>query len=195
MTLKNTCLLILMSAYLLACQNKANQEQTTSLKDSSVVIKNLTSDVNWEEEKETKLAKQATNKTKTTTNPTSGARGGAADNDLDVQKYRNFRRSGNKAADFAQAIIYPAIRMVYSDNFAQPKANVLSSTKKNDRLSVEISIQWKDHWVPSFEMKGLLEVNIDGSNAVFTISSKNTYVESLEFTEDSFKNSLTIKAL
>ena len=85
--------------------------------------------------------------------------------------------------------------MVYSDNFAQPKAKVVKAESENGRQKITVALEWKDHWVPNFEMQGVLEVNQDGSDAVFTITTMNTFVEALEFTEDNFKTVLKMPTL
>lgn len=192
--MKNRYLLLLLSISLIACKNKPEQAQNNSSQDSTeLIIDTLVSDVNWTEEiYEDEKPKSNSN---STTKNSSGARGGAADNELDVEKYRNLERNGDKAEDFAKALIYPAIRMVYSDNFAQPKAKVVKVESENGRQKITVALEWKDHWVPNFEMQGILEVNQDGSDAVFTITTMNTFVEALEFTEDNFKTVLKMPTL
>ena len=192
--MKNRYLLLLFLINLIACKNKPKQAQNSSSQDSTeVIIDTLVSDVNWTEESyEDKKPKINSNPT---TKNSSGARGGAADNELDVEKYRNLKRDGDKAEDFAKALIYPAIRMVYSDNFAQPKAKVLKAESENGRQKITVALEWKDHWVPNFKMQGILEINQDGSDVVFTITTMNTFVEALEFTEDNFKTVLKMPTL
>lgn len=167
---------------------------TTDGKDSTETI---VSDVNWGtpevEEEDNKKTHHSSNSS--SSEYSGGGGGGAGDNDADVQKYQNYQRSGSDPQDFAQALIYPAIRMVYSDNFAQPKAKVSNSTQEGDRYIMDVEITWKDHWNPKYMIKGKLEVNSDGSNAKFTINEKNKQAEVLEFTEDNFKSEITIPSL
>jgi hypothetical protein len=61
----------------------------------------------------------------------SQGRSSGIDSDADVLKYQNYERIGSNPDDFATAMIYPAIRMVYSDNFTNPKARVLSSRERH----------------------------------------------------------------
>ena len=124
-----------------------------------------------------------------------GNGGGGSDSEVFVQKYQNFERGGSHPDDFAEAMIYPAIRMVYSDNFLNPKARVLNSTMEGDNHVIELAISWKDHWTPKYEIQGTLTVAEDGSNPKFVISKKNMEAEVLELTEDDFKNELTLDAL
>lgn len=185
--------LIMIVFFVAGCKNsRYDNNKDKSTDSTSVSVDTMISDVNWTEEVEE--ARISTPKPKVSYS-SSGGGGGAADNDADVQKYRSYERDGDSPEDFAKALIYPAIRMVYSDNFAQPKARVLQSDIEGERYSIKVAISWKDHWVPNFEMEGSLEINKDGSNATFTITDKNEFVESLEFTEDSFKNQIKLPNL
>lgn len=129
----------------------------------------------------------------TTTRTTSRNNGGGGvDSDADVIKYQNYERIGSNPDDFATAMIYPAIRMVYADNFMNPKARVLNSTKQDGNYIIEMAITWKDRWVPKYEIKGTLSVAEDGSNPSFVITEKNIEAEALEVTADDFKTEITL---
>ena len=184
-------IILALSLFLFNCNNSKHEvaEEKEEVKEE---IDTLVSDVNWSEEDEYVEEKPAR---ESHSSGRGGGGGGAADNEEDVLKYQNYQRNGDSPSDFAKAVIYPAIRMVYSDNFAKPKARVQNSEMNGDRHSIEMTITWKDHWVPKFEISGTLEVNSDGSDAKFTITGKNDYAESLEFTEDNFKTQLNIASL
>lgn len=166
--------------------------------DSTQVDSNtLVSDINWGEEEEIIYEEEKPQKSHRShsSSSSSGGGGGAADTDADVIKYQNYMREGDNPSDFATALIYPAIRMVYSDHFAKPKATVLNSNQDGDRHSIDLAITWKDHWTPKYKIEGTLEVNTDGSDAKFTITNKNTAAEVLELTEDNFQSEITLPSL
>lgn len=195
-------LLILSTLLLFASCGKSHSDSsdTTAVTDSTQVDSNaLISDVNWSDGEEVFYDEAEEEPKKShrshSTSSSSGGGGGAADTDADVIKYQNYSREGNKPRDFATALIYPAIRMVYSDNFAKPKATILNSNQDGDRHTIDLAITWKDHWTPKYKIKGTLEVNSDGSNAKFTITEKNTEAEVLELTEDSFQSEITLPSL
>jgi hypothetical protein len=195
-------LLILSTILLFAsCGNKHNDSsETTDASDSTQVDSNtMVSDVNWSDGEEIiyddPIEEEPRKSRSTGSSSSSGGGGGAADTDVDVIKYQNYSREGENPRDFATALIYPAIRMVYSDNFAKPKATILNSNKDGDRHTIDLAITWKDHWTPKYKIKGTLEVNSDGSDAKFKITEKNTAVEVLELTEDDFQSEITIPSL
>lgn len=192
--------------WIASCGKKySDSSDTTDAADSTQVDSNsLVSDVNWgeedatydyEEEEETPKRSYSSNSSSSSSGHRSGGGGGAADTDADVIKYQNYTREGDNPRDFATAIIYPAIRMVYSDNFAKPKATVLNSNQDGDRHTIDLAITWKDHWTPKYKIEGTLEVNSDGSDAKFTITNKNTEAEVLELTEDNFQSEITLPTL
>jgi|VirMetMinimDraft_7_1064189.scaffolds.fasta_scaffold101669_1 hypothetical protein len=199
-------LLILLTILLFAsCNNNANNSSdTTDASDSTQVDSNtLVSDVNWGDgdgeeiiydDPEPQKSSHSSSHS-SSSGHRSGGGGGAADTDVDVVKYQSYERAGDSPRDFATALIYPAIRMVYSDNFAKPKVNVLSANKDGDRHTIDLAITWKDHWTPKYKIEGTLEVNSDGSDAKFTITNKNTEAEVLELTEDNFQSEITIPSL
>lgn len=195
-------LLILFTILLItSCKSKGSSEELTDTTDSTQVDSNtLVSDVNWGDEEEMYVEEEVPveshrSHSSSSSEHRSGGGGGAADTDADVIKYQNYMREGENPRDFANAIIYPAIRMVYSDNFAKPKATVLNSNQDGDRHRIDLSITWKDHWTPKYKIEGTLEVNSDGSDAKFTITNKNTEAEVLELTEDNFQSEITIPSL
>lgn len=174
----------------------------------------LVSDVSWDEDFETddeepyygnddnsssssspSSSSPSYNNTSNDNNRSSGGGGGVADNDEDVIKYQNYKRNSESPQEFANALLYPAIRMVYSDNFARPKAQILSSKKEGERHILKLRITWKDHWVSQYSMEGTLKVNPDGSDAEFVITDKNKKVEVLELTEDRTEQELRLPTL
>lgn len=188
-------LLILSIALGIGSCGKNQKNSTTSSVDSTQTeIDTLVSDVNWGDEEYYEEEVEET-PSKPRHSSSGGHRQQAADDDADVQKYQNYSRNGDRPSDFAQALIYPAIRMVYSDNFAQPKATVLNSTQDGDRHTIDVKITWKDRWTPKYEIKGTLMVNQDGSDAVFVISDKNMEAETLELTEDNFQSEIRLPSL
>lgn len=198
-------LLILSTILLFAScgKNNGNSSDTTDATDSTQIDSNaLVSDVNWSDGDEIiyddpieEKPKKSRSSSSSSSSSSSGGGGGAADTDVDVIKYQNYSREGDNPRDFATALIYPAIRMVYSDNFAKPKATILNSNQEGDRHTIDLAIIWKDHWTPKYKIKGTLEVNSDGSDAKFIITEKNTAAEVLELTEDDFQSEITIPSL
>lgn len=187
-------LILAVSIFTWSCGGSAGNTVTDGV--DSTKTDTLVSDVNWgtpEEEEEAPKKHHSSNNSSEYTS--SGGGGGAGDNDADVLKYQSYQRNGDSPEDFAQALIYPAIRMVYSDNFAKPNARVSNSNQDGNRYTMDVEITWKDHWNPKYMIKGKLEVNSDGSNAKFTITEKNKQAEVLEFTEDNFKSEITIPSL
>lgn len=205
--MKSSILLLLLALLLANCGEDPRYVDTTSDQDSTdTAIDTLVSDVSWEEDlgeedysyeesSSSSSSYRSSSSSSEYSSSSGGAAGGAADNDADVVKYQNYEREGNSPSDFATALIYPAIRMVYSDNFAKPRAKVTNATKEGDRHSIEVSITWKDHWVPKYRIDGTLMVNADGSDAKFVITDKNVDAEALELTEDDFKSELLLPAL
>lgn len=186
-------LIALAAIFISSCGGKkgADSSAEEEIDSTGIEVDTMVSDVNWGdddsyEEEEVKPKKRR---------HSSGGGGGAADSDTDVIKYQNYERMGDSPNDFAKALIYPAIRMVYSDNFAKPRASVINSTQDGDRYTIDLEISWKDHWTPNYQISGTLEVNSDGSDAKFTITDKNVEAEVLELTEDNFKTEITIPSL
>lgn len=178
---------------------------------TATAIDTLVSDVNWEDDLEedynyeeesnnrsySSSSSSSSSSSYSSTSRSSGGRaaGGAADNNADVVKYQNYERAGDSPKELATALIYPAIRMVYSDNFAKPKVSVKQATQEGDRHNIDLSITWKDHWVSKFRIDGTLMVNTDGSDAKFVITDKNVNAEVLELTEDNFQSELSLPSL
>lgn len=196
-------LLILSTVLLFASCGGSSSDSSDSADatDSTQVDSNaLVSDVNWSDGDEVfydegDVPVESTSSHSSSSSSSSGGGGGAADTDADVLKYQNYSREGDTPRDFANALIYPAIRMVYSDNFAKPKATILNSNQEGDRHTIDLAITWKDHWTPKYKITGTLEVNSDGSDAKFTITEKNTEAEVLELTEDAFESEITLPSL
>lgn len=184
--------LILLAVILIGSCGKSNSTETKTKVDSTEIeMDPLVSDVNWgDEEIEIEETPEPRKK-----HHRSDGGSSTADNDADVKKYQHYYRDGNTPNDFAKAIIYPAIRMVYSDNFSKPKASVLNSMQEGDRHIIDLKITWKDHWIPKYQIEGTLEVNSDGSDARFVITDKNVEAEVLELTEDNFQSEITIPSL
>ena len=193
-----------MIALLIAsCGDDPRYAGTSSTSDSNnVAVDTLVSDVNWDDDLEDEdysyedeSNDYSSNSSSSSSGSSGGAAGGAADDDADVIKYQNYERTGDSPKDFATALIYPAIRMVYSDNFAKPKVTVNNSTQDGDRHTIELTITWKDHWVPKYQIDGTLMVNTDGSDVNFVITDKNVDAEVLELTEDNFESEINLPSL
>lgn len=186
-----------------SCGGKKHETDTSEADSTSTNVDTLTSDVNWGDDDTNKEEKKhhhhsshsSSNDDDNSSSGRSGGGGGASDNDADVLKYQNYQRNGDSPSDFANAAIFPAIRMVYGDYFAKPKATVLNSTKDGEVHTIDLKITWKDHWVPEYKISGTLTVNSDGSNAKFIITDKNKAVEMLEFTSDDYKTEATLPTL
>ena len=172
---------------------------STSNDSNEEAVDTLVSDVNWDDDLEDESDNYAEDYSSSSSSSSSGSSGraaaGATDNDADVIKYQSYERIGNSPKDFATALIYPAIRMVYSDNFAKPKVTVNNSTQESDRHTIDLTITWKDHWVPKYQIDGTLMVNTDGSDANFVITDKNVDAEALELTEDNFESEINLPSL
>lgn len=189
--------------FVISCESSSDSSDTVDATDSTQVDSNaLVSDINWSDgdeifyaEGEVPIESSSQSTSSNSQHRSGGGGGGAADTDADVVKYQNYSRKGNTPRDFATALIYPAIRMVYSDNFAKPKTTILNSNQEGDRHTINLAITWKDHWTPKYKITGTLEVNSDGSDAKFTITEKNTEAEVLELTEDTFESEITLPSL
>lgn len=197
-------LLLLVATTLASCGEDPRYTNTNTDRDSTnIAIDTLVSDVSWsddlDEDKEYK--KEAKNHSYSSSSNHSRPskkrtiRSSTADNNADVIKYQNYERTSATPREFATAIVYPAIRMVYSDNFAKPKVNVTNATQEGERHTIDLFITWKDHWVPNYRIDGTLMVNTDGSDAKFIITDKNMEAEVLELTEDNFKSEITLSTL
>jgi hypothetical protein len=197
--------LILIVLSLASCYGSSETESQAAANDSTATeIDTLVSDVNWDDEfgdeeytydYEEESSSSSRSSSSGYSSHSGGAAGGTADDDADVIKYQNYERSGDSPKDFATALIYPAIRMVYSDNFANPRVTVNNATQDGDRHNIDLTITWKDHWVPKYRIDGTLMVNSDGSDANFVITDKNVDAEVLELTEDNFETEITLPAL
>lgn len=191
--------IILLTIFIGSCGGKKHDDSAEFVDSTATNVDTLTSDVNWGTDEVKKEKKHHSNHSSSSSNNDSGHRsgggGGAAENDADVIKFQNYQRNGDSPSDFATAAIFPAIRMVYSDYFAKPKATVINSTQEGDVHTIEMKITWKDHWTPEYKISGTLKVNSDGSNANFTITDKNKAVEMLEFTEENYKSEASLPTL
>lgn len=201
--LSRFCILLLVVLVWIGCDTDHYSHGDNNAPDSTATgIDTLVSDVSWDEDFSEEEApydeNEPTVETPSYDNADAARRhnsGGVADNDEDVIKYQNYQRSGDSPQELANALIYPAIRMVYSDNFARPRAQILNHSKDGGRHSMDVQITWKDRWVSKYQIKGTLTVNTDGSNANFVITDKNTEAEVLELTEDKVQNELQVPAL
>ncbi len=106
--------------------------------------------------------------------------------------YKNYTRLNDSAEEFAKAAVWHAVNMVYPEPFENPVVEVLQSSSNGDQLSISMKISWSDRWTGSYIIQGTLLVNRDGSNGLFSITSKNLNAESLEFTYD---ETLSVKEL
>lgn len=188
-----------------SCGDDPRYAGDTSSDSNDETVDTLVSDVNWDDDLEDEdysyedeadtYEDNSSSSSSSSSRSSGGAAGGAADDDADVIKYQSYERTGDSPKDFATALIYPAIRMVYSDNFAKPKVTINNSTQEGDRHTIDLTITWKDHWVPKYQIDGTLMVNTDGSDANFVITDKNVDAEVLELTEDNFESEITLPSL
>ena len=110
--------------------------------------------------------------------------------------YKNYKRQSDAPEEFAKASVWHAINMVYSETFSAPQIKILDAKNDGDKLLLSLQISWSDRWVNKpYIIKGNLEVNTDGSNGKFVITSKNLEAESLEFTNPNTKNSLQLPTI
>lgn len=107
-------------------------------------------------------------------------------------KYQNYQRSGNRPADFAEAMVWHVIRLVYDEEFTSARSRVLSSKTENGLLVIEMEVTWSDEWVKNYTVKGLLTLKDDGTDVHFEITSKNKAAEALEFTHENTKNQIAL---
>ena len=178
--------------------DRYNSEKKEEGDSTTTAIDTLVSDVSWEEDFNQEEPYYGPSESTTDYASSSSSGGGSTgipDNDEDVIKYQNYTRDDDTPQEFANALLYTAIRMVYSDNFARPRAKILTSKQEGDRYTLQLRITWKDHWVSKYRMEGTLEVNADGSDAYFVITDKNMETEVLELTEDQFKKEVRLENL
>lgn len=208
--IKETLILLLIASAFFSCKPDPVPFDQASKDSTDVAIDTLVSDIDWGDEEDSDEsyssnaeedynfddnASSSSSSNYSSSSSESSRPSGPADDNSDVLKYQDYSRSDNSKQELVNALIFPAIRMVYSDNFAKPKAKVLSADKAGERHTMEVEITWKDRWTPKYEIKGILEVNEDGSDAVFKITDKNVAAEVLELTEDSFKSELQVANL
>lgn len=102
-------------------------------------------------------------------------------------------RKGDSPQDFAKAVQYRIVRMVYPDPCKILKTAVVSSSSEGEVWQIEVEITWSDKWVRSpYRLTGVLTVNKDGSNARFAVKTKNAEAEALEITYEQFKSTLDL---
>jgi hypothetical protein len=103
-------------------------------------------------------------------------------------------RSGDAPIDFARAIQWRVIGMLYREPCQIVSVKVLNQQETEAGLmEITIEIQWKDKWIRTpYQLQGLLTVNKDGSQAVFKISSKNLEAEALEVGFEQYKETLEL---
>ena len=84
----------------------------------------------------------------------------------------------------------------YADeDFKSAKSKVLNANLSEGIHTIEMVVTWSNKWVPKFEVKGVLTVNIDGSNARFEITEKNMDAESLEISSGNFDTVLELEQI
>ncbi len=195
-----TLLLLLSLVSLVSCSKKEKPSEKGSI--DTLVSDHFLDDgeYNPDEEvyvEETYTPPQPTRKYSSSNSTSSRKknRGSGIDSDAAVLKYQNYERISSNPDDFATAMIYPAIRMVYSDNFLSPKARVLNSNRQDGKYIIDMAITWRDNWVAKYEIKGQLTVDEDGNNPSFVIKEKNLAAEALEITEQDFKSTVSLTAI
>lgn len=197
-----TLLLLLSLVSLVSCSKKEKPSEKGSI--DTLVSDHFLDDGEYTPDEEVyveetytppKPARKNSNSSSNGTSSRNTNRGGGIDSDATVLKYQNYKRVGSNPDDFATAMIYPAIRMVYSDNFLSPKARVLQSNRQDGKYIIDMAITWRDNWVAKYEIKGQLTVGEDGSSPSFVIKEKNLAAEALEITEQNFKSTVSLTAI
>ena len=105
-------------------------------------------------------------------------------------QYQASPRSGDSPDDFAQAIIVPAIRLCFADPFGQAQHQVLKADDQGPTWLIQVQITWQDRWSKEpYQIQGELQVQKDGSQALFTIKAKNEAAQALEITSQKTQTS------
>jgi hypothetical protein len=103
-------------------------------------------------------------------------------------------RNGDSAIDFARAVQWRVIGMLYKEPCQIVSVKVLDEKVNEEGLKeIRVEIQWKDKWIRKpYLLEGRLTVASDGSGAVFKILSKNLEAEALEVGLEEFKETLDL---
>lgn len=186
------CLLTLLSCN--SNKNSSSEAETTNSSDTDTVA--ISEEFISEDTDENEYVYEEEEEINPPSHRSSGGGHYGTGEDYDISKYENYERTGNQPKDFAQAMILPIIRMVYEENFKNAQAKVLNSELQEGRYSIDLVIKWSDRWVDApYEVEGILEVNEDGTEAEYIVTKKNAEAEALEFTNENFKNDLTIEQI
>lgn len=113
---------------------------------------------------------------------------------VDTEQQTDKPRTGDAPIDFARAVQWRLIAMLYTDPCRLVGLKVLNS-KENEagQLEIEIDLRWQDKWVRQpYQITGVLTVGRDGSNAVFKLLSANPEAEALQVGVDNFKETLDL---
>ena len=113
---------------------------------------------------------------------------------VDTEMQTDKPRTGDAPIDFARAVQWRIIAMLYTDPCRLVGLNVLDS-KENEagQLEIQIDLRWQDKWVRQpYQITGLLTVGRDGSNAVFKLLTANPEAEALQVGVDNFKETLDL---
>lgn len=113
---------------------------------------------------------------------------------VDTEQQTDKPRTGDEPMDFARAVQWRLIAMLYTDPCRLVALKVLNS-KENEagQLEIQIDLSWQDKWVRQpYQITGLLTVGRDGSNAVFKLLSANPEAEALQVGVDNFKETLDL---
>ncbi len=136
-----------------------------------------------------KIASADNDQFRTTPPNRRSSRNSSADTQLSSDK----PRTGNSPSDFVRAIQHRIVQMVYPDPCKLLKAAVLHSKDEGEAWTIELEIVWSDKWAAApYSLKGTLSVGKDGSNARFSVNSKNAQAEALEVTYEQFKSTLEL---
>jgi hypothetical protein len=113
---------------------------------------------------------------------------------VDTQIQTDKPRTGETPIDFARAVQWRLIAMLYTDPCRLVALKVLDS-KENEagQLEIQIDLSWQDKWVRKpYQITGVLTVGKDGSKAVFKLLSANPEAEALQVGIDNFRETLDL---
>jgi hypothetical protein len=113
---------------------------------------------------------------------------------VDIAQQTDKPRTGDAPIDFARAVQWRLIAMLYTDPCRLVGLNVLDSKENGaGQLEIQIDLRWQDKWVRQpYQITGMLTVGRDGSKAVFKLLSANPEAEALQVGVDNFKETLDL---
>lgn len=170
--LKNIGPMLLLCCFFIACKGKADDSLTDD-SDDTVYISDELLEGGDENEDDFEVIDDGYDNTQQYSGPVAAP-----------DSYKNYTRSSDAPEEFAKASVWHAINMVYPEPFNSPNVEILYSNQDAGRMNIQMKISWSDRWAGPYVIEGILEVNTDGSEGVFTITSKNLNAQSLEFTHE-----------